>query len=146
MASFATGNVSGAGAQHPERFFTLLQANLSEGATVDQTFTSWANGAQWVSWDQGKNFYDYSGTGLYVSGWKLVDANGVEIDPATAQEVFPNATSGTQTQPVTDGPEFVAYGGGWYLNVAPPPLPAGSSTFATLAIGSISRRSSPNPP
>ncbi len=36
---------------------------------------------------------------------------------------------------MTDGPEFVAFGGGWYLNVAPPsppPVPR-PSPYATAA-------------
>jgi hypothetical protein len=62
-----------------------------------------------------------------VLGWKLVDANGVEIDPRTAAMVFP---TGSAIQPATGDPEFLAFGGGWYLNVGPPsPLSPGSSSL-----------------
>ena len=52
-----------------------------------------------------------------MSGWKLVDANDEEINKATAELVFPGPSN--PVRPVTDGPEFVAFGGGWYLKVAP---------------------------
>ena len=64
-------------------------------------------------------------------GWKLVDSNGVEIDPRTAAMVFP---TGSAIQPLTDGPALAASGGGWYLNVGSPTPPAsGSSLYAARA-------------
>jgi hypothetical protein len=66
-----------------------------------------------------------------VSGWELVDANGVEIDPKTAALVFPQRSA---IQPVTSGPAFSAYGGGWYENVAlPSPTSQSSNPYATQA-------------
>jgi hypothetical protein len=123
MAIFPADKTSGEEAQHPERLFTLLEAKLTETGQFQ-----WEYGdTGWVNYG---NVFGYAQDGLYMSGWKLVDANGVEIDPRTAAQVFPNANN--STQPVTDGPEFAAFGGGWYLNVAPPSTPA-SGTYATAA-------------
>ena len=121
---FPADSTSGGETDHPERLFTLLEANLAETA----------------DWDPGvaSNYtpqFSYSRDGLYVSGWKLVDANGEEINEATADLVFPGMSDPAQT--VTDGPEFVAFGGGWYLNVGlnlkssstPPVSPATQATW-----------------
>ena len=125
MAIFPTGSVSGGETQHPERFFTLLDVNLTESADTRyyDTFNGWG---PWIS-----NVFKYADNGLYVSGWELVDANGVEIDPRTAALVFP--ATGSPIQPVTNGPELVAFGGGSYLNVAPPPPYQGNNLYATEA-------------
>ena len=125
MAIFPTGSVSSGETQHPERFFTLLEANLTE--TAD---TRYSDGyGDWLPWNS--NVFKYGDNGLYVSGWELVDKNGIEIDPRTAALVFP--ATGSPIQPVTNGPELVAFGGGSYLNVAPPPPYQGSSLYATQA-------------
>jgi hypothetical protein len=121
MAFFPAGTASGGGTAHPERFYSIVQANLSEAANGSDTY-----------YDGGAEFpahfsFSYAGTGLSVLGWKLVDANGVEIDPRTAAMVFP---TGIAIQPVTDGPTFAAAGGGWYVNLGPPtPLVLDSSTL-----------------
>jgi hypothetical protein len=126
MAVFPAGTASGVGTAHPERFYSLVQADLSEGANGSDSY--YFGGA-----DRPANFsFAYGGLGLYVLGWELVDANGVEIDPRTAAMVFP---TGSAIQPVTDGPALAAAGGGWYVNLGPPtPLPSNSSTlFETRA-------------
>jgi hypothetical protein len=128
MASFPTGTASGGGTEHPERFYSLVQADLSEGANGSDSYTVPGMGIGYRSVTDTFSFA-YGSQGLYVLGWQLVDANGVEIDPRTAAMVFP---TGSAIQPATDGPEFLAFGGGWYLNVGPPsPLPPGSSLFQT---------------
>jgi hypothetical protein len=127
MGNFPADNTSGGETDHPERFFALTEANLTEKADL-QNYIYNNNGSEWVDWG---DRYVYARDGLYVSGWKLVDANGVEIDPRTAAEVFPAA--GSPIQPATGDPKFVAFGGGWYLNVAPPPLTSSGSNNATQA-------------
>ena len=128
MAIFPAGNGSGGETKHPERFFTLLEANLAETADVSEYLGPSSGNPGW--YDLG-NQITYSRNGLYVSGWELVDNNGIEIDPRTAALVFP--TTGSPIQPVTNGQEFVAFGGGWYLNVAPPSPYQGSDLYATQA-------------
>jgi hypothetical protein len=128
MASFPTGTASGGGTEHPERFYGLVQADLSEGSNGSDSYNIYyINGGSRLATD---NFsFAYGTQGLSVLGWQLVDANGIEIDPRTAAMVFP---TGSAIQPVTNGPAFVSYGGGWYLNVGPPsPLPPGSSLYQT---------------
>ncbi len=78
MAIFAADNTSGGETQHPERFFTLMAANLTEkGQLLCRNLIDYRCD---TGYDWGLRFA-YSRDGLYVSGWKLVDANGVEIDP-----------------------------------------------------------------
>ena len=60
-------------------------------------------------------------------GWKLVDANGVELDPRTAAMIFP---TGGAAQPPAGAPQFNAFGGGWYLDAGTPVAPpAGSGSL-----------------
>src|SRR5262249_4254695 len=121
MANSPAGAAVGGGTAHPERFYTLVNGALSEQASGYNYYDAF-NG--WIT--DNFSFFYYSGPqGLYVAGWELVDANGVEIDPRTATLVF---AAGNQLQPVKSGPALVASGGGWYLNLGPPtPLPPGSS-------------------
>ena len=139
---------------HPERFSPCCGANIKEQGRFYVLVEDALTPALWAS-PVARLGFDYSGDGLYVSGWRLVDANGEEIAPDTAQEVFPAASN--PTQPVTDGPKFVAFGGGWYLNVilpnsnrGPRSRPAelrdaGDMDRMFIPTGSTSRRSSPHP-
>jgi hypothetical protein len=124
MANVAADTASGGADSHAERFFTLMAADLSESATVsygskdlEEPDYLWE---VWQTNSPGDYFYNYRRDGLYVSGWELVDANGVEIDPRTAVKVFPVRSA---TTPVTDGPAFLPYGGAWYENLTLPPPP-----------------------
>jgi len=123
MASFEAGPAQGASAAHPERFYSLVSAQMTESSKGHDDYLT----------DEGwftDNFsFSYSsGQGLYVVGWKLVDANGVEIDPRTSAMVFP---TGGAAQPAADGPAVSAFGGGWYFNAAPATPSAGSSLYST---------------
>jgi hypothetical protein len=122
MGRFAAGPASGGGAAHPERFYGLVSAGMTETAKGDDKYLNFDG------WAEDDFRFSYSGQGLYVVGWKLVDANGVEIDPRTAAMVFP---TGSTVQPVNDGPTVSAFGGGWYLNAAPPAPAAGGGLYAT---------------
>jgi hypothetical protein len=75
--------------------------------------------------------FDSTGQGLSVLGWELVDQNNVEVDPRTARLVFP---TGAAVKPVTNGPAFLGFGGGWYVNLAPVSAPQGGSLYATQAL------------
>jgi hypothetical protein len=128
MATAPTGTASAGATAHPERFFTLVTSQV--GQSADGTNTYYV-GRKDPYQQVDKFSFAYTGQGLTVLGWKLVDKNNVEIDPRTAKLIFP---TGTAVQPATSGPAFLAGGGGWYVNLAPVSVPQGASLYATQAL------------
>jgi hypothetical protein len=130
MATSPAGSASPGATAHPERFYSLVTAELTEGASGVDTIARNIAGSEYL---EHRYFnFSYRGSGLYVVGWELVDANGVEIDPRTAAMVFP---TGGAIQPATSGPALLPFGGGWYLNVAAPsPLPSDGGSLYQIQV------------